>query len=104
MIAAFAALMGLALLRLSARPRWQRFSLALTEVSRGVPTIAFQFYLVLVLPAGLPADDRELAPILEHVSAGATLLTDPAALVDPRMPFFPATTGECRQRAGMSLP
>jgi len=42
---------GLALLRLSGRSRWQRFSLALTEVSRGMPTIVFQFYLVLVLPA-----------------------------------------------------
>ena len=45
---------GLALLRLSALPRRQRFALRLTEVTRGVPTIVFQFYLALVLPSQLP--------------------------------------------------
>jgi polar amino acid transport system permease protein len=42
---------GLALLRISNRPRRARFSLVLTEFSRSVPTIVFQFYLVFILPS-----------------------------------------------------
>jgi polar amino acid transport system permease protein len=41
---------GLALLRISKHARRARFSLVLTEFSRSVPTIVFQFYLVFILP------------------------------------------------------
>jgi polar amino acid transport system permease protein len=41
---------GLALLRISNRAGRVRFSLVLTEFSRSVPTIVFQFYLVFMLP------------------------------------------------------
>ena len=42
---------GLALLRLSVRPRLVKFSLLLTELTRNVPTIVFQFYLAFMLPS-----------------------------------------------------
>jgi len=42
---------GLALLRLSSRPRRVKISLLLTELTRNVPTIVFQFYLVFMLPS-----------------------------------------------------
>ena len=42
---------GLALLRLSSRPRHVKISLLLTELTRNVPTIVFQFYLVFMLPS-----------------------------------------------------
>jgi polar amino acid transport system permease protein len=42
---------GLALLRISNRAGWARFSLVSTEFSRSVPTIVFQFYLVFILPS-----------------------------------------------------
>jgi polar amino acid transport system permease protein len=42
---------GLALLRISKHARRVRFSLVLTEFSRSVPTIVFQFYLVFILPS-----------------------------------------------------
>lgn len=42
---------GLALLRLSSRPRRVKLSLLLTEFTRNVPTIVFQFYLVFMLPS-----------------------------------------------------
>jgi len=42
---------GLALLRLSSRPQRVKFSLLLTELTRNVPTIVFQFYLVFMLPS-----------------------------------------------------
>ena len=41
----------LAALRLSAHPRRVRVSLILTEFSRSIPTIVFQFYLAFMLPA-----------------------------------------------------
>ncbi|MFD0667264.1 polar amino acid ABC transporter permease [Ramlibacter sp. MAHUQ-53] len=41
---------GLAWLRMSRHPRLARASLALTGLSRNVPTIVFQFYLALMLP------------------------------------------------------
>jgi polar amino acid transport system permease protein len=40
----------LALLRLSTRPRAVKLSLLLTELTRSIPTIVFQFYLVFMLP------------------------------------------------------
>lgn len=42
---------GLALMRLSAHPRWVRISLMLTTLTRNVPTIVFQFYLAFMLPS-----------------------------------------------------
>ena len=42
---------GLALLRLSSHPRRVKFSLLLTELTRNVPTIVFQFYLVFMVPS-----------------------------------------------------
>ncbi len=42
---------GLALLRLSTRTRWVKLSLLLTELTRNVPTIVFQFYLAFMLPS-----------------------------------------------------
>ena len=44
---------ALALLRLSGRARWEGLSMALTDLSCGVPTIVFQFYLAFVLPGEL---------------------------------------------------
>lgn len=41
---------GLALLRLSERRRTRRVALVLTELTRNVPTIVFQFYLAFMLP------------------------------------------------------
>jgi polar amino acid transport system permease protein len=41
----------LALLRLSVKPRMVRFSLFVTEITRNIPTIVFQFYLVFMLPS-----------------------------------------------------
>ncbi|QTN26304.1 polar amino acid ABC transporter permease [Rhodoferax sp. AJA081-3] len=41
----------LALLRLSTRPRVARFSLLITEFTRNIPTMVFQFYLVFMLPS-----------------------------------------------------
>lgn len=41
----------LALLRLSVKPRVVRFSLLMTELTRNIPTIVFQFYLVFMLPS-----------------------------------------------------
>jgi len=41
----------LALLRVSNNPRRVRFSLVVTEFSRNIPTIVFQFYLAFMLPA-----------------------------------------------------
>lgn len=40
----------MALLRLSTRPRVVRLSLLVTEFTRNIPTIVFQFYLVFMLP------------------------------------------------------
>jgi polar amino acid transport system permease protein len=40
----------LALLRLSTRPEAVKLSLLLTELTRSIPTIVFQFYLVFMLP------------------------------------------------------
>jgi polar amino acid transport system permease protein len=40
----------LALLRLSTHPRAIKLSLLLTELTRSIPTIVFQFYLVFMLP------------------------------------------------------
>lgn len=57
LIASLAMLIGtalgwcLALLRLSERSKWVKFSLLLTEFTRNVPTIVFQFYLVFMLPS-----------------------------------------------------
>lgn len=53
----------LALMRLSSRPRQQKVSLALTELTRNVPTIVFQFYLVFMLPSEflLPGTDVTLS-------------------------------------------
>jgi polar amino acid transport system permease protein len=42
---------GLAVLRLSTRPSWVKFSWLLTELTRNIPTIVFQFYLAFMLPA-----------------------------------------------------
>jgi polar amino acid transport system permease protein len=42
---------GLAILRLSTRPRAIRFSMLVTEFTRNIPTIVFQFYLVFMLPS-----------------------------------------------------
>jgi len=42
---------GLALLRLSTHKFWVKLSLLLTEVTRNIPTIVFQFYLAFMLPA-----------------------------------------------------
>ena len=42
---------GLALLRLSTRGAWVKLSLLLTEITRNIPTIVFQFYLAFMLPA-----------------------------------------------------
>ncbi|MDD2811288.1 polar amino acid ABC transporter permease [Rhodoferax sp.] len=52
---------GLALLRLSERKAWVKLSLLLTEFTRNVPTIVFQFYLAFMLPS-------------EFVLPGTTLL------------------------------
>ncbi len=41
----------LALLRLSTRPRLARLSRLLTEFTRNIPTMVFQFYLVFMLPS-----------------------------------------------------
>jgi polar amino acid transport system permease protein len=41
----------LALLRLSPAPRVIKFSLLLTELTRNIPTIVFQFYLMFMLPS-----------------------------------------------------
>nr|WP_315491334.1 ABC transporter permease subunit [uncultured Rhodoferax sp.] len=41
----------LALLRLSVKPRVVRVSLLMTELTRNIPTIVFQFYLVFMLPS-----------------------------------------------------
>ncbi len=41
---------GLALMRLSSNPRRLKISLMLTELTRNVPTIVFQFYLAFMLP------------------------------------------------------
>ena len=41
----------LALLRLSVKPRMVRVSLFVSEITRNIPTIVFQFYLVLMLPS-----------------------------------------------------
>ncbi len=41
---------GLALLRLSTRASWVRVSMVLTEFTRNIPTIVFQFYLAFMLP------------------------------------------------------
>jgi polar amino acid transport system permease protein len=42
---------GLAMMRLSTNPRHVKFSLMLTELTRNVPTIVFQFYLAFMLPS-----------------------------------------------------
>ncbi|TXT38692.1 MAG: polar amino acid transport system permease protein [Comamonadaceae bacterium] len=42
---------GLALLRLSTRGPIVKLSLLLTEITRNIPTIVFQFYLAFMLPA-----------------------------------------------------
>jgi polar amino acid transport system permease protein len=42
---------GLARLRLSTKPRRVRAALVLTEFTRNVPTIVFQFYLAFMLPS-----------------------------------------------------
>lgn len=41
----------LALMRLSSNPRRLKVSLVLTELTRNVPTIVFQFYLAFMLPS-----------------------------------------------------
>lgn len=43
----------LAVLRLSVKPRVVRVSLLVTECTRNIPTIVFQFYLVFMLPSTL---------------------------------------------------
>jgi polar amino acid transport system permease protein len=42
---------GLAVLRLSVKPRVVRLSLLITAFTRNIPTIVFQFYLVFMLPS-----------------------------------------------------
>jgi ABC-type amino acid transport system permease subunit len=53
----------LAVLRLSTRPSWVKFSWLLTELTRNISTIVFQFYLAFMLPA-------------EFVLAGTTMILD----------------------------
>lgn len=53
---------GLAWMRLSVQARVIRMSLMLTEVTRNIPTIVFQFYLVFMLPSrfSIPGTTIEL--------------------------------------------